>query len=131
MHGNNSRRVLANLDEFFHDFITGSAPVHEVEIFVVEACIYELVGVVNFGVQSDYGRYIVATEISKVPLWRVERVAVVVSRLVVRPTESYELFWYNPVEIAVFHALKQRFGLIWFNYLLHTNLVMFIFQVVK
>lgn len=73
---------------------------------MIKTSISELFSLVHSLVQADNGGHVVETEVGKVVVRRVKRVAILNATLVVWTSKGQELAWQDPVEVTIFHLLK-------------------------
>ena len=97
--------ALADVQELLQDGVWGCGAVNEEQVLVVEARIGEPLAVVDLLIEPDNTGDVVESEVRKVGLGRVQRVAVLDLGLGVGTAESQKLLRDEPVKITILNLL--------------------------
>jgi len=93
VNGHASWRRLTNVEEPLDDAAARSGAIDEEQIFVLEAGVCELLGVVQPLVKPDDGGYAVAAKVAEVMIRGMQWVAVLYPAAVVGTSKCQELAW--------------------------------------
>lgn len=105
MNGNGATCRFTNLQEIFHNWITGLAAVGEEEFLMIETGIQESCGIVQFEIQANDCAHIILAKVIEVGLGCMARISIVDFRPIMWAAECDKFIRYDPIQIAILDTL--------------------------